>query len=163
MGSDRKMKDQGLRKRAFRLEPSCDVCRRRKSRCDGIQASGQKCSVCLYADLDCTYAAAIFGRRVSMKQTVEGLETKLAASEALVRQLRTQLADSQSSPSSSVFNQESSSHTTPVQPAPLYVVQTTLRSLSAPTPPSNEEDLYHTEMARDVRLHSFSLTEAIYR
>ncbi|KAJ6608962.1 hypothetical protein B0H10DRAFT_511796 [Mycena sp. CBHHK59/15] len=37
------------------VQRACDVCRRRKSRCDGSQKPGNKCSTCIDGKLDCTY------------------------------------------------------------------------------------------------------------
>ncbi|KAJ7087974.1 fungal-specific transcription factor domain-containing protein [Mycena belliarum] len=75
-----------------RLARACDVCRRRKSRCDGSQMPGDTCSTCLDAHLECTYIEGA-SRRAPPKSTyVDALEARLAHSEALVRHLRTELA-----------------------------------------------------------------------
>ncbi|KAJ7617321.1 hypothetical protein FB45DRAFT_1034612 [Roridomyces roridus] len=64
-----------------------------KSRCDGSQVAGDKCSTCIDANLECTYLEAATKRvpaRTSELHRV--LEARLERSEALVRHLRTELA-----------------------------------------------------------------------
>ncbi|KAJ6467876.1 fungal-specific transcription factor domain-containing protein [Mycena sanguinolenta] len=71
-----------------RLHRACDVCRRKKIACDGIL--GVKCSTCADAGLDCTYVDT--AKRPPPKSYLD-LETRLEHADALVRQLRAELAD----------------------------------------------------------------------
>lgn len=97
---------------------------------------------------------------------VESLETRLEQSEALVRQLRGELAEVHfNKSSSSVQSKESVSSGSPPDSTPglepmnpkgynasLYILQTALRSLSAPPPPPHADDLVHLEITRKVCL-----------
>ncbi|KAJ7144001.1 fungal-specific transcription factor domain-containing protein [Mycena epipterygia] len=144
-----------------RVQRACDVCRRRKSRCDGSQTPGDKCSICFDADLDCTYLVGAT-RRAPAKSYVESLETRLEHSEALVRQLRGELAKVHFNKSSASTKESISSGSLPdstpgLEPMNpkgynpfLYVLQTALRSLSAPAPPPHADDLVHVEIMRKV-------------
>ncbi|KAF8198786.1 hypothetical protein K438DRAFT_1672236 [Mycena galopus ATCC 62051] len=88
-------------KKRLRLQRACDVCRRKKIGCDGSQVQGQKCTTCVVSKLECTYEATV--KRPPPKSYLE-LETRLEQSqtflkeaEALVRQLRAELANTQPS------------------------------------------------------------------
>ncbi|KAK7000145.1 hypothetical protein R3P38DRAFT_1842614 [Favolaschia claudopus] len=41
-----------------RLQPACDYCRRRRTRCNGSQGTAQKCNRCAKANVSCTYVGA---------------------------------------------------------------------------------------------------------
>ncbi|KAJ7749827.1 fungal-specific transcription factor domain-containing protein [Mycena maculata] len=156
-----------------RIQRACDVCRRRKSRCDGSQMPGDKCSTCIDADLDCTYLEAATKRVPVRTNYVESLETRLEHAEALIRHLRTELATAHfnltsssraagagsppthNSPASTSSNNDAGS--APEAPLPtgitgatLEVMRTALRSLTGPPPPPNAEDLLHLEIARKL-------------
>ncbi|KAK7026301.1 Zn(2)-C6 fungal-type domain-containing protein [Favolaschia claudopus] len=160
-----------------RLERACDFCRRRKSRCDGTQAPGQKCSICWEANAECTYTGS--DSRSSAKRSIATLETQLAESEALVRDLRAKLANTHfgftTSPS---YSSSSAAHhhlptpkyteatpapalALPTDPRPgsldgasasLYIMRAALRSLAAPPPPPYEEDMEHLQLAYELQL-----------
>ncbi|EIW84600.1 hypothetical protein CONPUDRAFT_163679 [Coniophora puteana RWD-64-598 SS2] len=68
-----------------RLQRACDVCRRRKNRCDGDRLSGRKCTVCSTNDFECTYVEAGKIRRIS-REYVESLEKRLEQMERLFSQ-----------------------------------------------------------------------------
>ncbi|KAF8179593.1 hypothetical protein K438DRAFT_2021624 [Mycena galopus ATCC 62051] len=163
-------------------------------RCDGSQVPGDKCTTCSDANLDCTYLETTAVRfllglliiftdecfalkkRPPPKSYVDSLEARLEHSEALVRQLRAELASTHFSKSSSASPSTSSpashspadipngdksasastsapiSGTKPLDgsTASLYIMRTALRSLAAPPPPPNADDLEHLEIARKV-------------
>ncbi|EIW84587.1 hypothetical protein CONPUDRAFT_163668 [Coniophora puteana RWD-64-598 SS2] len=73
-----------LKKR--RVQRACDVCRRRKIRCDGNRTPGSRCTTCSTNDLECTYLEAERTRRVS-KDYVESLESRLDQMERLLSKL----------------------------------------------------------------------------
>ncbi|EIW84598.1 hypothetical protein CONPUDRAFT_142812 [Coniophora puteana RWD-64-598 SS2] len=70
-----------------RVQRACDVCRRRKSRCDGDRMLGSKCTTCSMNDLECTYVEAGKIRRVSKDRYVESLESRLQQMERLFSKL----------------------------------------------------------------------------
>ncbi|KAJ7673839.1 fungal-specific transcription factor domain-containing protein [Mycena polygramma] len=157
-----------------RVQRACDVCRRRKSRCDGSQTLGDKCTTCIDANLECTYLETTT-KRPPPKSYVDSLETRLERSEALVRQLRAELAASHFSNSSNTPSSHSAHSPTdavngdspteaserlhngrPIDgnAASLYIMRTALRSLGAPQPPPHADDLMHLEIARKLeKLH----------
>ncbi|KAJ7471658.1 hypothetical protein B0H11DRAFT_1365644 [Mycena galericulata] len=160
-----------------RIARACDVCRRRKSRCDGSGLPGDKCSTCVDAKTECTYVEAAAKRVPARTNYVESLESRLERSEALVRQLRAELASahfnstatgagrgtpstsSKDSPSAgSIGSPTTDDANPPIQAdrrmASLLVMRAALRALSAPTPPPHADDLLHLELARKFdKLH----------
>ncbi|KAA1476284.1 hypothetical protein DENSPDRAFT_806964 [Dentipellis sp. KUC8613] len=75
---------QNAKKR--RVQRACDVCRRKKIRCDGGQMPGNKCSNCIAYNFECTYVEAA-KKRGPPKGYVESLETRLEKMEALLQRL----------------------------------------------------------------------------
>ncbi|KAJ6492202.1 fungal-specific transcription factor domain-containing protein [Mycena sanguinolenta] len=149
-----------------RLQRACDVCRRKRTACDGSQMTGKKCTTCIEANVDCTYVE-IPPKRAPPKSYVDRLED----SEALVRQLRadlssvrSELADVRaelatahsarlpnseypcSSTSSALADTTAEAHTgsqdVDVPAAALSVMRATLRSITAaPTAPHLDDVL----------------------
>ncbi|KAJ7656527.1 fungal-specific transcription factor domain-containing protein [Mycena polygramma] len=111
-----------------RFERACDFCRRRRRRCDGSLKSGNACTACTHAGVDCSYVD---------KSHVDSLKAQLERSEALVRNLRAQLAISTSSSSLSPENAEQSGIPEDIEDPPMcrYIRRSALRSLAAPPPP----------------------------
>jgi hypothetical protein len=72
-----------------RIQRACDLCRRKKIRCDGAHSSrrNQKCSNCAEGKTDCTYVEAA-KRRGPPAGYIETLEWKVARLEALARDVR---------------------------------------------------------------------------
>ncbi|KAF7335611.1 Zn(2)-C6 fungal-type domain-containing protein [Mycena venus] len=152
-----------LHRKRRRVQRACDFCRRRRSKCDGSQMAGGKCTTCLEAKIDCTYVQNPVKR--PSKSYVDSLEAQLERSEDLVRQLRSELmnihlAKTSNIPwaqSSSQFSSEAaqknitSEQASQTHPdgwdAYLYIMRMTLRSLSAPPPPTHADDLVHLEIA----------------
>ncbi|KAK7052653.1 Zn(2)-C6 fungal-type domain-containing protein [Favolaschia claudopus] len=148
-----------------RLQRACDVCRRRKSRCDGSQVAGDRCTTCTDANLECTYIESTT-KRPPPKSYVDSLESRLQHSEALVRQLRAELAStpystsdsarsSNSPPDTTGTSDTSSTLSTSSQPldgstASLFIMRTALRSLAAPPPPPHADDLEHIDLVRKL-------------
>ncbi|KAJ6467873.1 fungal-specific transcription factor domain-containing protein [Mycena sanguinolenta] len=73
-----------------RLQRACDVCRRKKAACDGSQMPGEKCTTCIGSNLECTYVE-VAAKRPPPNSFLD-LETRLENSDAVVRQLRAELA-----------------------------------------------------------------------
>ncbi|KAJ7905864.1 fungal-specific transcription factor domain-containing protein [Mycena leptocephala] len=147
-----------------RVQRACDVCRRRKSRCDGSQMHGDRCTTCIDANLDCTYLETTT-KRPPPRSYVDSLESRLEHSEALVRQLRAELAALHFANSKSSSSQSSASPPDSVDRtvdssagnrrldgsvASLHIMRIALRSLAAPQPPPQADDLMHLEIARKL-------------
>ncbi|KAJ7111579.1 putative fungal-specific transcription factor [Mycena crocata] len=69
-----------------RTPGACDVCKKRKIRCDSGQMPGNRCTNCLQSGLDCTHAE-IMKTLGSAKGYVESLETRLEKMEKLLNKL----------------------------------------------------------------------------
>ncbi|KAJ7774516.1 putative fungal-specific transcription factor [Mycena maculata] len=69
-----------------RTPGACDVCKKRKIRCDSGQMPGNRCTNCLNSGLDCTHAE-IMKTLGSAKGYVESLETRLEKMEKLLNKL----------------------------------------------------------------------------
>ncbi|EPQ52470.1 hypothetical protein GLOTRDRAFT_117339 [Gloeophyllum trabeum ATCC 11539] len=66
-----------------RVQRACDVCRRKKIRCDGAQVSGNRCTNCATYNIECTYVEAA-KKRGPPKGYVESLENRLEKLEKLL-------------------------------------------------------------------------------
>ncbi|KAJ3551665.1 hypothetical protein NM688_g4573 [Phlebia brevispora] len=77
----------GEKKRRVR---ACDNCRRRKVRCDGGRASGDKCSNCAAFDYTCTYDRVAV-KRYTNPEYVQNLETQLARTQDMLLKLSARL------------------------------------------------------------------------
>ncbi|KAJ7042349.1 fungal-specific transcription factor domain-containing protein [Mycena alexandri] len=143
-----------------RAEQACEACRRRRIRCNRSSIPGRKCIPCIDAQYDCTYSKKV----VSRKSYAASLEARLEHSEALIRQLRSQLATAHfGSISSGAFS------TTPASPFEgtngpkssvvgrhtlLTHVGRALGSLAMPPPPPDRDDLAHVDLAANFeQLH----------
>ncbi|KAJ7452341.1 putative fungal-specific transcription factor [Mycena galericulata] len=69
-----------------RIPGACDVCKKRKIRCDSGQMPGNRCTNCLTSGLECTHAE-IMKTLGSAKGYVESLETRLEKMEKLLNKL----------------------------------------------------------------------------
>ncbi|KAK0184621.1 fungal-specific transcription factor domain-containing protein [Armillaria mellea] len=76
-------------KKKLVVQRACDVCRRRKIRCDGIRTSGKRCSTCIAGRLDCTYIESIKG--APSKRYVRSLEDRVEKMESLLRKVCAEL------------------------------------------------------------------------
>ncbi|KAF8625237.1 hypothetical protein AX17_006903 [Amanita inopinata Kibby_2008] len=73
--------NQSSKKR--RIQRACDICRRKKIRCDGGQMPENKCSNCVTYNLSCTYVEAA-KKRGPPKGYVESLENRVEKLETLL-------------------------------------------------------------------------------
>ncbi|KAK7020558.1 Zn(2)-C6 fungal-type domain-containing protein [Favolaschia claudopus] len=69
-----------------RTPGACDLCRRRKIRCDSGQMPGNRCTNCITSNLTCTHTE-IMKTLGSAKGYVESLETRLEKMEKLLNKL----------------------------------------------------------------------------
>ncbi|KAJ6502486.1 putative fungal-specific transcription factor [Mycena sanguinolenta] len=69
-----------------RTPGACDVCKRRKIRCDSGSNPGNKCTTCITSGLECTHSE-IMKTLGSAKGYVESLETRLEKMEKLLNKL----------------------------------------------------------------------------
>ncbi|KAF5374528.1 hypothetical protein D9615_009070 [Tricholomella constricta] len=69
-----------------RIQRACDICRRKKIRCDGGQMPGNRCSNCIAYSFDCTYVEAA-KKRGPPKGYVERLETRVEKLEKVLTRL----------------------------------------------------------------------------
>ncbi|KAJ8088280.1 Gypsy retrotransposon integrase-like protein 1 [Marasmius tenuissimus] len=78
-----------------KIQRACDMCRRKKIRCDGLQNQGATCSNCRTYNVECTYVEAA-KKRGPPKAYIEGLENRVERMESLIRRLipDEELADS---------------------------------------------------------------------
>ncbi|KZV61073.1 hypothetical protein PENSPDRAFT_693721 [Peniophora sp. CONT] len=67
-----------------RVARACDICRKRKVRCDGEQLPGRKCANCAAANLQCSYVQAM---KKYPEGYVEALEHKLDKVDKLLKRL----------------------------------------------------------------------------
>ncbi|KIM40773.1 hypothetical protein M413DRAFT_446153 [Hebeloma cylindrosporum] len=69
-----------------RIQRACDICRRKKIRCDGVQLPGFRCSNCVSCNFDCKYVEGA-KKRGPPKGYVERIERRLEKLEKLLRRL----------------------------------------------------------------------------
>ncbi|KAF8330639.1 fungal-specific transcription factor domain-containing protein [Amanita rubescens] len=69
-----------------RLQRACDLCKRKKVRCDGNQMSDSRCSNCVSHKLSCTYIEAM-KRKAPIEKYVDHLENRVEKLEQLLRKL----------------------------------------------------------------------------
>ncbi|GLB45768.1 putative fungal specific transcription factor [Lyophyllum shimeji] len=69
-----------------RVQRACDICRRKKIRCDGGQMPGNRCSNCIAYSFDCTYVEAA-KKRGPPKGYVERLENRVEKLEKVLTRL----------------------------------------------------------------------------
>ncbi|KAJ7091110.1 hypothetical protein C8R44DRAFT_412379 [Mycena epipterygia] len=62
-----------------RIQGACDVCKKRKTRCDGAQMPGNRCTPCITMGVDCTHADVL--------KTLSSARGYVAALEARVEKL----------------------------------------------------------------------------
>lgn len=80
--SEEEVRDR--KKRKTKLARACDVCRRKKIRCDGPQGPGEKCLNCVTFKTECTYGE-VAKKRGPPKGYTQTLENRVAQLEALLR------------------------------------------------------------------------------
>ncbi|KIM40778.1 hypothetical protein M413DRAFT_167868 [Hebeloma cylindrosporum] len=77
----------GLSQKKRRMQRACDVCRKKKIRCDGVQTLGNPCSNCVSSRFDCTYVEEA-KKRSPPKGYIESLESRVEKLDKLERLLR---------------------------------------------------------------------------
>ncbi|KAJ7496083.1 fungal-specific transcription factor domain-containing protein [Mycena galericulata] len=146
MSSDEESNDtqskQASQKRR-RLQRSCDICRKRKIRCDSANMPDGRCSSCIAFNAHCTHTEPTRKRGPKNKH-VEELKQQLSVLEAKLRNVQ---PDGTAAPAAS---------TSVIQyPAPPN------DATPAPGPPLPEEDLSHDELSE--RFRAFSLSAMKHR
>ncbi|CAE7182368.1 unnamed protein product [Rhizoctonia solani] len=69
------------------INRACDICRRRKVRCDGAQAAdGRSCAYCIKHNIECTYNQMAPVRRGPSKAYVTHLESKIEKLKEMLEQ-----------------------------------------------------------------------------
>ncbi|KAF8212815.1 hypothetical protein K438DRAFT_1662307 [Mycena galopus ATCC 62051] len=155
-----------------RLARACDLCRRRKTGCDGSQMPGEKCTTCISANVECTYEATV--KRRPPKSYLD-LEKRLEKSEALVRQLRAELSNKNSSSSptnlhysasettSAAHSSTAGEHLDVIPSAALCVMRTTFQSLTAqPAEPHEDGALDITSKLEGLRFSAGPLQNPFF-
>ncbi|KAF8066999.1 fungal-specific transcription factor domain-containing protein [Lyophyllum atratum] len=82
-GSTEKLGQDSKRRR---IQRACDVCRRKKIRCDGVQMPGNNCTNCMDYGLTCTYVEAA-KKRGPPKSYVEKLENRVERLRSLIAKI----------------------------------------------------------------------------
>ncbi|KAJ7731907.1 fungal-specific transcription factor domain-containing protein [Mycena maculata] len=148
---------------------ACDVCRRRKSGCEGSQRPGDKCLTCLDANLECTYIDAA-RQRITKSRYVVDLEKRLEHSEVLNHRLRTEIAKLRTELSRARLNDSNSkddnyrsnSREQDGGSATLHILRTELQTVSAPAPAPHAEDLQDAELERQLEALSMDTERGFY-
>ncbi|KAJ7617290.1 fungal-specific transcription factor domain-containing protein [Roridomyces roridus] len=152
---------------------ACDVCRRRKTKCEGALLPGSKCAICVAANLDCTYKDSA-RKRITQSRQVADLEKRLRDSQAVVRNLRAQVVQLQTeldvARSEGTLDSRASSsdeHASPAAATPrsdpgnatLHILRAALRNLITPPAPSTE-DLRDAEL--DEKMAALRMDSPLY-
>ncbi|KAF8202668.1 fungal-specific transcription factor domain-containing protein [Mycena galopus ATCC 62051] len=118
----------------------CDVCRRKKRRCDG----GEPCDRCIKHESECTYQQKAMPRLAAQGSSyVNSLENRLKTVEGLLRE------------SHMVSSPETPLEPTPEDSQAVGLITRAIRGLSKPFPAPHSEDLTFLEVA--ASLSSLSL------
>ncbi|KAF8216525.1 fungal-specific transcription factor domain-containing protein [Mycena galopus ATCC 62051] len=87
MSSNDEQDAQSKKRRTQRtINRACDICRRKKIRCDGPEMPGNRCSNCLACNFDCSYVEAA-KKRGPPKGYVESMEIRIEKIERLLQTL----------------------------------------------------------------------------
>ncbi|KDR68550.1 hypothetical protein GALMADRAFT_256803 [Galerina marginata CBS 339.88] len=118
---------QTMKKR--RIQRACDICRRKKIRCDGVQMPGNRCSNCIAYSFSCTYIEAA-KKRGPPKGYVESLENRLERLDKLLRRL---------CPDETLYKELNNSiDNWSVEPPPAAPSSITDNNFSCPQPPGHK-------------------------
>ncbi|KAJ7027124.1 fungal-specific transcription factor domain-containing protein [Mycena alexandri] len=166
MSSNQTLFRQEYRPKQLRVKQACDPCHRMKSefRCSGSQALDARCIACIESNRDCAYTEPA-KKKASRKSYANSLEARLEHSEALIRQLRSQLAtahfnnisagSSSANSASPLKIRNPSNQAVPVTPStfPIYL-GIAVGSLADPPPPPDRDDLIHVDLSANFeKLH----------
>ncbi|KAJ7187374.1 fungal-specific transcription factor domain-containing protein, partial [Mycena filopes] len=152
-----------IRGKRRRIQRACDICRKKKIRCDGPEMPGSKCTTCVEASVDCTYLEAAV-KRAPPKSYVDSLEEQLDQSLALIRQLRSELAAAHFKNSDLAVTPVATNPADDNRTATLNLMRARLRSFSLPPPAPHGDDLVHLDLARHLEELSLGrpLSETFY-
>ncbi|KAF7320557.1 hypothetical protein HMN09_00139700 [Mycena chlorophos] len=160
--------DGGEKRR--RLGRACDLCRKKKIRCDGSEKEAEPCSTCIDARVECTFVNAASKRTPQRSTYIASLETRLQAAEEKIKQLRGELTAAHISGDSSIASVSASTSpnsggdaivnddTTQPQTDPfhgsIYILRATLQSVINPPAPPSPEDVEDLGLIRQfVKVH----------
>ncbi|KAJ7141995.1 fungal-specific transcription factor domain-containing protein [Mycena filopes] len=127
-----------------RVQRACDTCRKKKRACDGLRMSEKKCTYCIENGLQCTFAGAVTKRRsyFTSQNSNEGGNAPSPGS-------------SQWSKDSPVHDHGGDAPAAPNENLGHIIGSMTIRTLNAPPPPSEGDDLAHIALVQDM--HDLSL------
>ncbi|KAJ7187380.1 fungal-specific transcription factor domain-containing protein, partial [Mycena filopes] len=149
-----------------RVHRACDLCRRRKIRCDGVDMAGGKCTTCVDASVECTYLETAAKRAPPKRWVffqVDSLEEQLAQAMEVIRRLRSELASPtrlNTSTCQSVgdiaitpeaTNGLSADEAT-TRAASLSFLRARLRAFFLPSPAPHGDDLLHLALLENLSL-----------
>ncbi|KAI0326579.1 hypothetical protein GY45DRAFT_1363816 [Cubamyces sp. BRFM 1775] len=138
-----------------KLQRACDLCRKKKIRCDGSEMPNNRCSKCITYDVDCTYDV-VNQKRPPTKSYVEILETRLQKMEELVDRLQPRSKSPQPESETHLTSNQSSPHSPADHSTPSTTAATVITpSFNAPSPSDSAElDPSDDEMAASQKLIS---------
>ncbi|KAI0360881.1 hypothetical protein OH77DRAFT_1418916 [Trametes cingulata] len=148
-----------------KLQRACDLCRKKKIRCDGMDMPDNRCSKCAAYGVECTYD--VINRRPPAKTYVDVLESRLQKMEQLVDRLQPQ---GRSPSRESRSHSDLTDSTSPASHAPQSGPASPLPppAFSVPSPaesndldPSDDEAETQRELVDFLRLFSLPPTLSI--
>ncbi|KAI0666613.1 fungal-specific transcription factor domain-containing protein [Trametes maxima] len=142
---------------------ACDLCRKKKIRCDGTTMPDYKCTKCKSYGLECTYD--IVSKRPPTKSYVESLEDRLQKMEELIGRLQSQVRLGSSSDSSALssipgthipnLEHSTSPPTTPLAP-PVFSPVT---PSDDPDPDASDDEMEASRKLLNLDFHRLSLRD----
>ncbi|KAJ7767023.1 fungal-specific transcription factor domain-containing protein [Mycena maculata] len=144
MSSNEELEDSAAKKK--KAHRPCDMCRRKKRRCDG----GQPCGRCIQHEFNCTYQKRAMQRTSAAASYVHSLENRLKTVESL-------LQESNAVPVSG--SPESPATFAPRQDQVLDILTYAIRLLNDPFPVPHSDDLSFIEISDS--LQSLSLDNPV--
>ncbi|PCH38617.1 hypothetical protein WOLCODRAFT_161704 [Wolfiporia cocos MD-104 SS10] len=75
---------QDARRKKLKRSQACDICRRKKVRCDGGERPGRRCSPCDAFDRECTYDGTFTNEKALSKKYVAELEARIEELERIL-------------------------------------------------------------------------------
>ncbi|KAJ7153951.1 fungal-specific transcription factor domain-containing protein [Mycena crocata] len=128
----------------------CDMCRRKKRRCDG----GDPCGHCIQHEFSCTYQQRAMQRTTAPSSSyVQSLENRLKTVEAMLRESMT--ITSGGSDSSPGESSPTAATVSKVVGPGIQLITSAIRGLNSPVPAPHPDDLTFAKVSES--LHSLSL------
>lgn len=145
-GEDHNDDSLGTKKR--RIQRACDICRRKKIRCDGPNIPGNRCTNCVTWSFDCTYVEpAVVKKRGFPKGYVERLESRVEKLENALRILcpddnvLTELGVTLEGPSERAFGKPHQSNDDARSPRLSYdIAASAISKVNNPDDPRDDQD-----------------------